>query len=155
MKFLPLAHTGAIAIALLASAVAGADDRDANGNMKPSKILQVLLSDSDKSFFETANSANMFELEASKLAEQRATNPADKAFAKQMLKDHGKAGKELAALAKKKQVTLSNVLLKRHQMLFDEVATDSKDPDIKAFAAKTLPTLKAHGGMAEELPKKG
>src|ERR1051326_4799853 len=37
--------------------------------------------------------------------------------------------------------------------LFDQAAKKSKDPDVKAFAAKLLPTLQHHGGMAEQLPK--
>jgi putative membrane protein len=37
--------------------------------------------------------------------------------------------------------------------LFDQAAKKSKDADVKAFAAKTLPKLQHHGGMANELPK--
>jgi putative membrane protein len=37
--------------------------------------------------------------------------------------------------------------------LFDESARKSADQDIKAFAARTLPTLQHHGSMAERLPK--
>ena len=37
--------------------------------------------------------------------------------------------------------------------LFDESARKSADRDVKAFAARTLPTLQHHGSMAERLPK--
>jgi putative membrane protein len=36
--------------------------------------------------------------------------------------------------------------------LFGKVAKDSKDPETKAWAAKTLPKLEAHGGLAKDLP---
>lgn len=35
--------------------------------------------------------------------------------------------------------------------LFDEVAKDNKDAEVKAWAAKTLPKLQHHGGVAKEL----
>jgi putative membrane protein len=45
----------------------------------------------------------------------------DRAYVKHMAKDHKEAVKE-----------------------FEKAAKDAKDPDIKAFAAKTLPTLQQH-----------
>ena len=52
----------------------------------------------------------------------------DRAYAKAMLKDHKKDVKE-----------------------FKEAAKDLKDPDLKAFAEKTLPVLEDHLRMAEQL----
>jgi len=37
--------------------------------------------------------------------------------------------------------------------LFEDTAKDSKDPEVKAFAQKMLPTLKLHESAAEALPK--
>ncbi len=37
--------------------------------------------------------------------------------------------------------------------LFDQAANKAEDADVKAFAAKTLPTLQHHGAMANDLPK--
>jgi putative membrane protein len=37
---------------------------------------------------------------------------------------------------------------------FKKASTDAKDGDVKAFAAKTLPTLEMHLSMAEDLQKK-
>ena len=34
---------------------------------------------------------------------------------------------------------------------FEDAAKDLKDPDLKAFAAKTLPTLQEHLRMAQEM----
>ncbi len=45
----------------------------------------------------------------------------DKAYVNQMVDDHKKAVK-----------------------LFEDASQNCKDPDLKAFAAKTLPTLKMH-----------
>ena len=178
-----LSYIFAVAMAAILSPFANAADAQRpEKKMEPSRVMQVLLDDNAKDFFETAASANLFEIESSQLALQRATDPALKAFAKRMVQDHEKAGRELKALARKKDVTLSTQLLRRHKAmlddlrdekqgpefddeyrrkmiashkeavsLFDEVATDAKDPDIKAFAAKTLPTLQAHGGSAQEL----
>jgi len=35
--------------------------------------------------------------------------------------------------------------------LFEDEAKNGKDPDLKAFAAKTLPTIKDHYEMAKNL----
>jgi putative membrane protein len=35
--------------------------------------------------------------------------------------------------------------------LFSKASTDSKDPEVKAWATKTLPTLQHHGAMAKDL----
>lgn len=180
-----LSYVLAVALAAILSPFANADDRQGpEKKMQPSRAAQLLMDDDPRDFFETAASANLFEIESSQLALQRASDPALKAFAQRMVKDHEKAGRELKALARKKDVTLSTQLLKRHAAmledlrdepqgaefddeyrskmiashkeavsLFDEAARDAKDPDIKAFAAKTLPTLQAHGGSAAELPE--
>lgn len=39
--------------------------------------------------------------------------------------------------------------------LFDKTARTAKDPDVKAFAAKTLPTLQQHGAHAKTLKEHG
>jgi len=53
----------------------------------------------------------------------------DQAFAKKMVADHQKA-----------------------VALFTKESTSGKDPELKAFATKTLPTLKDHLEMAKKLP---
>lgn len=62
------------------------------------------------------------------------------------LKDE-KAGKEFDGAYQNIQV----VAHKEAVTLFSKASTDSKDPEVKAWAAKTLPTLQHHGAMAKDL----
>lgn len=64
------------------------------------------LSRADTAFMKQAAENNHAEIESSRLALQKAGDPAVKAFAQQMVADHGKTGQELAALASSKGVTL-------------------------------------------------
>lgn len=136
---------------------------------------------SDLAFFEKAAQDGKTEIEAAKIAETRTADPAIKRFAQKMVVDHGKAGDELKALAAKKGVTLPATLDDEHKAmldklqkasaddfddtysdmmhgdhdkavsLFSDTAKNSRDPDIKLFASKTLPTLKTHQMLAEKL----
>ncbi|MEW6167285.1 MAG: DUF4142 domain-containing protein [Pseudomonadota bacterium] len=48
-----------------------------------------------------------------------------------------------------------NAMLASHKeavTLFDEMADDAEDADVRQFAAKTLAKLQQHGGMAKGLP---
>ena len=38
---------------------------------------------------------------------------------------------------------------------FEKASKDAKDPELKAWASKTLPTLKEHLAMARKLPEAG
>jgi putative membrane protein len=127
-----------------------------------------------------AASGGMFEVEAGKLAQQKASSSAVKDFANKMVEDHGKANEELKALAAKKNITLPTAMSEEHQKkidklsglsgtefdeeymsimdaahakdvkLFEEMANENNaDPEIKAFASKTLPVLHMHAEMAD------
>ena len=51
-----------------------------------------------------------------------------------------------------------NVGIKAHEKdikLFEKAGKDLKDPELKAFVQKTLPTLKEHLAMAQKLPQAG
>ncbi|PRY50312.1 putative membrane protein [Arcticibacter pallidicorallinus] len=135
-------------------------------------------------FFMKAADAGMAEVEFGKLAQQAAKNQDVRDFAAQMVKDHTKANSELKALATSKKVQLSPVisgvfqgqltdlssktgvefdkqymdLMMVHHMdaikLFEETSKNETDPEVKAFATKTLPVLKAHHEKAEPLVEK-
>jgi putative membrane protein len=140
------------------------------------------LSRSDKVFFDKAAAGGMFEVEVGKLAESRAQSADVKAFGAMLVKDHGAANEELKALAQKKGLALPPALPneqrksidklakakdfdrefikevglddhKKDIKLFERASKDSKDADVKAFAAKTLPTLQQHHQKAEELAR--
>jgi putative membrane protein len=140
------------------------------------------LAKADQEFFQKAAAGGMFEVEAGKLAESKASSAEVKSFGSMLVKDHSAANEELKALAQKKGVTLPTALPKDMQKkidklskekkfdhefvedvglhdhkkdisLFEKTSKNSKDADVKAFAAKTLPTLQQHRQQAEALKK--
>jgi putative membrane protein len=128
----------------------------------------------DSSFIKSAAEGGMSEVELGQLAQQKATNPAVKGFGAMMVKDHTAANEKLKALAATKQVGLPDGpsmmqkaskakldmmsgdsfdksyvkgMIDDHKddiKEFQKEAADGKDPQVKAFAAATLPTLKMH-----------
>lgn len=140
------------------------------------------LARADASFIKDAAKDGMAEVEAGKLAVQKASDPALKTFAQKMVDDHTQANAELKALAQSKGVELpddpsmmqrarlkalssadgvafdkryaDSMGVKDHEKavkMFQKTASNAKDPDVKAFAAKTLPTLEEHLKMARDL----
>lgn len=65
-------------------------------------------------FMTTAASSSMMEVEAGKLAQQRATNPQVKEFAAMMVKDHTAANQELMNIAGSKNITLPDSMSNDH-----------------------------------------
>lgn len=142
------------------------------------------LAGNDKDFLEDAAQSGHTEVEGSKMAQTKATNPDVKAFAEQMVTDHTKVGQELEALAKSKGYTpptgpslvqatklkalsimddsfdkryTNQIGVSAHEdavKLFKKASSEAKDPEIKAFAAKTLPALEKHLEMAKALKQK-
>lgn len=142
------------------------------------------LTKKDKTFITNASEAGNAEVEKAKLADKSSTNADVKAFADMMITDHTKANDDLATIVKGKAGKVSTgpgvvqdakVLelkaltgetfdkayakqaLADHKeavALFEKASTDLDDADLKAFAAKTLPTLKHHLEEAEKLVAK-
>ena len=128
-------------------------------------------------------SGGMMEVALGKIAMDKAVSPQVKEFAKMMVTDHTKANDELKAIATRKNITLPPTLIDKHQKIVNDVAEKSgkdfdkkymdvmlddhkediekfqkiadkgNDEDLKAFAAKTLPTLIHHREMAEKTKK--
>ena len=143
---------------------------------KSEKPTPAPLSDKDKSFIQDAAKDGMMEVEMGKMGQKQAKNAEVKKFASRMVTDHSKANNQLKALAKKKGVTLDAASPEKHkiddanfdkeymdQMVkdhekdvkeFEEIAKDGSDADVKAWANKTLPTLKKHLEMAKEIQGK-
>lgn len=83
-------------------------------------------------FIKTVPSANEFEIESSKLAEQQATDADVKAFAKQMITDHTKAGEDFKAALAQGQTTSATApsgpaLQPKEQKMLDELKGASGD----------------------------
>ena len=143
---------------------------------------QAQLDRKDRAFIEKAAAGGMLEVQAGKMAENKATSADVKSFGSMLQSDHAAANEELKSLAEKKGVKLPTALPKKDQKKLDKMAKakdfdktfvheqgvedhkhdvkdfekaskDAKDPDVKAFAAKTLPTLQKHLQRAEELEK--
>ena len=132
------------------------------------------------SFAMVAASSDMFEVLSSTEAQSRAVNPEVKKFAHHMLTDHTKTTSELKTIAASKNITLPTSPLPMHQRMiqkvhnadakeFDESYMEAQvmahkqavalyetasnnvtDPELKAFAAKTLPALRMHLEMAQK-----
>jgi putative membrane protein len=126
------------------------------------------------SFYKHAAQAGISEVDLGNLAEEKATSQDVKDFAAMMVKDHAAADDKLKSLADSKSIALPNgasigdmatkakldVLsgetfdksyiksqLKAHReaiALFKKEAASGRDPDAKAFASETLPTLEKH-----------
>jgi len=130
----------------------------------------------DHEFVEDAAKSGMAEVDISKVAVDRATNPDVKSFAEMMVSDHTGANTELTSLASTKNVALpadkTNVekwserstkdfdqeyvdkMIHDHKHaidLFEKESKDGTDADLKAFADKTLPTLRSHLAKIEAI----
>lgn len=81
----------------------GGSNMPANGTKDTKDTSQ--LARADRSFLENAAQGGLAEVEASKLAEQKASSADVKSFAAQMIKDHTKVNDELKQLASTKGYT--------------------------------------------------
>lgn len=134
---------------------------------------------SDQRFIERAARAGQAEVEFGRMAVEKASNPKVKEFGQRMVDEHGRVNTELEDLAKKKGITLSasypkgpmeTRLSKLSGAAFDkaymhDVAVDhekeiaafeahaksSTDPDVKDFAGRTVPALRAHLEAAKQI----
>src|SRR3954464_10731463 len=134
----------------------------------------------DNTFVTKAAQGGLAEVELGKLAVEKGSSDQVKQFGQRMVDDHGKANDELKTLAQQKNITvptdmgakekaLRDRLVKLSGAAFDRAymsamlsdhkkdvgefrteSTSSKDADVKAFAAKTLPTLEQHLKLAED-----
>ena len=134
----------------------------------------------DRKFIEEAAQGGMAEVQLGQLAQQKASNDQVKQFGKKMADDHQKANDELKKIASTKGITLPTDLSSSDRREYDKLQKKSgadfdreymkemvsdhkkdvkdfqsegksaKDPDIKNFAASTLPTLQQHLDLAQQ-----
>jgi len=138
----------------------------------------------DQEFATKAAQGNMAEVNAGQLAAQKGTSPDVKAFGNRMVNDHGKALDELKQWATNKGFTLpadvsadqkatadklsgksgkdfdktyADTMADDHEKdvkEFEKASKNAKDPDLKAWAAKTLPVIQDHLKMAKDMKAK-
>ena len=135
----------------------------------------------DRRFMTDAAADAMAEVALGRLAAEKASSDDVKSFGRRMVGDHGKAHAELASLAAAKGVELPADLRPEHKAaertlrglsgpdfdaaymahmasehekavrLFTRQASSSADPELKAWAGRTLPALRRHLERAREL----
>jgi putative membrane protein len=136
--------------------------------------------DGDSMFVTNAAKGGMAEVDLGKLAASKGSSDQVKQFGQRMVDDHSKANDELKALAQSKNITLPSRLDAKDkathsrlaklsgaafdraymQHMLDDHRTDvgefkrestlGKDPEVKAWATKTLPTLEEHLKLAQD-----
>jgi putative membrane protein len=139
------------------------------------------LSTTDTIFINTAGSAGTDEVTEGQFAQTKAASPAVRRFATRMVSDHTAIDRDLMTLSQSKGITPTTAPDAAHAdmvqhlrtlrgrafdraymtgevadhesavTLFQNEAQNGTDPAIKAFAAKELPVLQAHLGMARRL----
>lgn len=130
-------------------------------------------------FVTKAAEGGMFEIQSSQLALKKSQDKDIRDFAQKMIDDHTKADDKLKSIAKKEQVPtglddehkqmlsklqgdngsnfadqFKQMQVSAHQQaieLFQNYAQSGNDQQIKQFAQQTLPTLKDHLQMAQQI----
>jgi putative membrane protein len=139
---------------------------------------------SDRNFVLEAADGGRVEVELGKLAQQKGASGAVKQFGERMAADHDKANGELMSIAGKLGFDVPRQIGKKHEAtmkrfaslsgasfdaayakqmladhestiaLFEQQAKKGQAAELKAFAEKSLPTLREHLEMARALPGK-
>ncbi|MEA2491266.1 MAG: putative rane protein [Acidobacteriota bacterium] len=148
---------------------------------EPSPPLPANVTPGDRSFAETAARMGMAEVQLSTNVSNRAQTQEVRSFASQMMAEHNRSNQELTTLAARKGIDPPADLDAKHKELdtklaaltvrdldrvymqamvddhatavtqFETAAAQLTDPDLKAWAAKTLPVLREHHRMAQEI----
>jgi putative membrane protein len=135
----------------------------------------------DRKFMMEAAQGGMTEVKLGQLAERRASSNSVKQFGQRMVRDHSKANAQLKQLAARRGVSVPQDIGAEHKAVyarlsrlsgpafdraymqdmvedhvkdvseFREQSKDAHDANVKAWAAKTLPTLQEHLRMARAI----
>lgn len=139
----------------------------------------------DKKFMMNAAEGGLMEVELGKVAAQNGGSDGVKQFGQRMVDDHSKANDQLKEIMTHEGATAPTSLNSKHQAMVDKLsklngeafdkayiknmvkdhekdvsdfqmeAQNGHDPNLKQFAASTLPTLKEHLQLAKDLKKQG
>jgi putative membrane protein len=135
----------------------------------------------DRLFVQLAGAGGMAEVDAGKMADAKAQNPAVKAFGRQMAQDHAKANDELTRLAQQANVPMPRELDPDHKAMRDALDRASgaqfdsaylqaqlvdhqktvqilewemsagQDPELQRYASATLPIVMHHLAQVQAL----
>jgi putative membrane protein len=169
------------AVAALAVAFSGSVRAADLLNSTTDKAQRGQLSEKDYKFVKEAAKGGMSEVELGNLAKEKGISQSVKDYGNRMVRDHSKANDELKQIASTKGATLpaepshgerstmdklqktsgtdfdrayADAMVKDHRTdvkEFQDAAQNADDPEIKAFAQKTLPTLQEHQRLAENM----
>jgi len=158
-----------------------AADADAGASAARTQTQSGQLNHKEFKFVTDAARGGMEEVQLGQLAEQKAANPAVRSFGERMVSDHTKANDELRQLASQKGAMLPSQMshfenykvehlqklngadfdqayakdmVKDHQKDvkdFESATKNLTDPDLRAWAQKTLSVLQQHLQLAENL----
>ncbi len=175
-----VALTFGAAITLAAAAQTGMQSGTASQNDSMGKQSAGTAS-SDTNFMKKAAAGGLAEVELGQLAVQKASNEQVKQFGQRMIDDHSKANEQLKSVAEQEHVTLPtrpdlkdrqtkdrleklsgtefdqaymSDMLKDHKKDVAEFERESKmakNPAVKSFAEQTLPVLREHLSLAEQI----
>jgi putative membrane protein len=137
--------------------------------------------DPDQRFVYETYGNGLAEIQLGKFAAQKAASNEVKQFGQRLVTDHSKANDELKSIASAKNIMLPAAVDAKHQAAYDrlsklsgpafdhafmqdmvaahrnavknfqDTSKNGKDAEVKAFAAKTLPTIEAHLKQAERV----
>jgi putative membrane protein len=176
MKKVMLSGMVLMALAALPAVVAG-QEAQAQKVAKGASAKSL----ADETFVTNVAKGGTAEVQLGKLATEKASRDEVKKFGQRMVDDHTKAGDELKMIAQNKNITLPadigpkekalrDRLLKLSGEAFDRAymqamvedhrnvarefkteANSGKDSEVKAWAARTLPTIEEHLRLAQDI----
>ena len=142
--------------------------------------LPAFSAENAQDFVTKAAVGGMFEVESSKIAEDKVKDPSVQDFAQKMIDDHGAANAKLETIAGEQKLQVPTELDAKHKAdldtlqnskdpvdgsyvqiqreahsdavkLFESYAKDGDNAQLKTFAQETVPTLKMHQEMIEKI----
>lgn len=162
-------------------ACAGDDSRATDTRDNPAAVGTAGAAAPDADFIQDQLEDGNAEVELGRLAQQQATSPEVKEFGEMMVRDHTQAGEELKQIASKHDIQSPaadrnehddlherltkatgaefdreyiNAMVDEHEKAVNDVedkAEGSDNPEVKQWAAKTLPTLRQHLERAKQI----
>jgi putative membrane protein len=148
--------------------------QSAGATASPGAVTKM--SQKDVNFIQKAAGGGAQEVENGKMAEKQAKSANVKSIAARMVADHSRINKELTALANRKGVTFNTSGVRAQNLGaadfdrtylrlleevhktdiadFEKAAKSADDSELRAWASKTVPTLKQHLATIEAAQKK-